>query len=103
MGWADRPIEQLKMGLEARFRPSGHSMEPKIRDGQLCVVQPISTCYALSAGDVVLCVVDRQQYLHQVLSIDAGRRQVLIGNMKGRQNGWTPFERVYGRLKEVLP
>ena len=103
MGWADQPIERLKLGMEARFRPTGHSMEPRIRSGQLCVVQPIASPYGLNRGDVVLCVVGKQQYLHQVLSIDSGKRQVLISNMKGGVNGWTPFERVYGRLTEVLP
>jgi len=103
MGWADRPIEQLRMGLEARFRPRGNSMEPRIRSGQLCVVQPITSPYALNPGDIVLCVVRGSQYLHQVLAIDPGRRRALIGNMRGRQNGWTPFEKVYGRLTEVHP
>lgn len=78
-------------------------MAPRVRDGQLVVVQPITSPYALNRGDVVLCAVDGQQYLHQVLSVDGTHRRVLIGNMRGRTNGWTPFERVYGRLTEVLP
>lgn len=103
MGWADAAIETLKLGLEARFRPKGDSMEPRIRSGQMAVVQPITSPYALNRGDIVLCTVGRHQYLHQVLQIDGGKRQVLIGNMKGKENGWTTFERVYGRLTEVRP
>lgn len=78
-------------------------MEPLIRSGQLVVVQPITSAYAFKKGDVVLCTVGRHQYLHRVLQIDAGRGLVLIGNMRGRQNGWTPFGSVHGRLTEVLP
>jgi len=103
MGWADAHIERLKMGLEAHFRPRGHSMEPRIRDRQLVVVQPLSSFYALNRGDVVLCTVKGHQYLHQILAIDAAARRVLIGNMRGRQNGWTTYEKVYGKLTGLLP
>ena len=50
-------------------------------------------------GDVVLAKVAGTVYLHLVTAI-AGER-VLIGNNRGRINGWTGKQRVFGLCVEV--
>jgi hypothetical protein len=44
----------------------------------------------------VLCKVRGVQYLHLVKAIANGR--FLIGNNRGRVNGWVGPSRIYGRL-----
>lgn len=95
MSWATPYIEQLKEGKEVSFRPSGNSMNPKIKSGDLVTVSPdISD---LKKGDIVLCKVKGNQYLHLITGIDGKRYQ--ISNNKGRVNGWT--QQIYGKLIKV--
>lgn len=100
MGWAAAHIEALRRGETVRFRPTGNSMTPRIRSGQLCTVEPV-TLDDVRGGDVVLCRVGRAEYLHVVLAVvrrqDAASAQ--IGNAHGRVNGWT--SEVFGRLVRV--
>jgi hypothetical protein len=69
-------------------------MEPLISSGQEVTVAPIGD-HAIQLGDVVLCRVHGQQYLHLVKAIQGGR--YLIGNNRGRINGWVTRRAIYGR------
>ena len=101
MGWADSYIERLQAGEIVEMRPRGRSMEPKIRSGQLCTVEPIGED-GVRVGDVVLCWVNGSQYLHNVLA-SRGRTysEFQIGNNKGGKNGWVAPFRIYGKLVKV--
>ena len=85
MGWADGHIARLARGETVQFRPRGHSMTGKVNDGQLCTVEPIGS-QAIAVGDIVLCRVKGNQYLHLVKAIQGERYQ--IGNNRGGINGW---------------
>src|SRR5262249_49354089 len=85
MGWAARHIEKLRAGETVSFRPRGNSMSGKIESGQLCTVVPLDP-ELLQVGDIVLCKVNGQEYLHLVKAIQGQRFQ--IGNNRGRINGW---------------
>lgn len=60
-------------------------MSPRIESGQLCTVEPVEPT-ELEVGDIVLCKVNRSQYLHLVKAIQGSRYQ--IGNNRGGINGW---------------
>ena len=96
MGWADYHIEALQRGETVQFRPSGSSMSPKVKSRQLCTVEPVEFL-DVKVGDIVLCRVSGNQYLHLVKA--RGLDRIQIGNNKGRINGWT--RSVYGRLIKV--
>lgn len=98
MGWASHYIEQLRTGETVSFRPRGHSMQPKIRSGQLCTVEPVDVT-TLQVNDIVLCKVGTAEYLHLIKAIDTNRFQ--IGNNRGRINGWVGANAIYGRLVKV--
>ena len=57
-----------------------------IASGQLVTVAPVDPA-TLEVGDVVLCNVAGGQYLHLVKQINGD--QLLIGNNRGKVNGWT--------------
>lgn len=103
MSWADRHIEKLQNGETVRFRPRGNSMSPRIKDGQLVTVEPVPSFFGLSIGDVVLCRVAGHQYLHLIVQRDPVNRRVLIANNRGKQNGWTGWDKIYGRVIRVDP
>ena len=98
MSWATHYIQQLKEGRTVSFRPRGNSMRGKIESGQLCTVEPV-TADSLQVGDIVLCKVNGRQYLHLVKAIDGAR--FLIGNNRGRTNGWIGPSGIYGRCIRV--
>lgn len=103
MGWATEYIDRLKNGNKVSFRPQGRSMEPRINNGDMCTVTPIANHKAdLQPGTVVLCEVDGQQYLHIVKEIkDRDPYEYLIGNNKGRINGWIGASGIFGKLTKV--
>lgn len=95
MGWATAYIEKLKAGETVQFRPRGHSMKGKIESGQLCTVEPIKDFENLQKGDIVLCKVNGNEYLHLIKAINGARFQ--IGNNCGRINGWIGMNSIYGK------
>lgn len=100
MGWATPYIAALQRGETVSFRPTGHSMKGKIASGQLCTVEPLGD-HALEVGDIVLCKVRGNQYLHLVKAIRG--KQFQIGNNRGHVNGWITRSAVFGRLISVAP
>ena len=73
-------------------------MAPRIRSGQLCTVEPVDPA-TLQVGDIVLCKVKGNEYLHLVKAIQDSRYQ--IGNNRGGINGWIGPQSVFGRLLKV--
>ena len=94
MSWASPYLPRLARGESVTLRPRGHSMEPLIASGQRVTVEPIGS-RPIEVGDVVLCRVRRQHYLHLVKAVQGGR--YLIGNNRGRINGWVGRGAIYGR------
>jgi len=86
MGWATAYIAKLKAGETVSFRPRGGSMTGKIESGQLCTVEPVSDLAALEVGDIVLCKVNGNEYLHLIKALQGQRFQ--IGNNRSFINGW---------------
>lgn len=99
MGWATTYIAKLKNGETVSFRPRGHSMKGKIESGQLCTVEPIADFTELEKGDIVLCKVNGNEYLHLIKAIQGKRFQ--IGNNRGRTNGWIGTNSIFGRLVDI--
>jgi SOS-response transcriptional repressor LexA len=95
MGWATSYIEALGRGETVSFRPKGNSMTGKVNNGQLVTVEPVSRLPEV--GDIVLCRVNGNEYLHLVKAVQGDR--ALIGNNKGGTNGWT--KAIYGRCIKV--
>lgn len=99
MSWATKHISKLKLGDTVKFRPKGNSMTGKVNSGQLCTVEPITDYTLLKKGDVVLCKVSGNQYLHLINAIQGERIQ--IANNHGFINGWTHQKNIFGKLIKV--
>ncbi|MDA2939277.1 hypothetical protein MYX75_13575 [Acidobacteria bacterium AH-259-A15] len=54
----DLTAELLSRGTSVRFRPSGRSMYPSIREGELITVEPVGPS-DIKRGDIILYRVDR--------------------------------------------
>ena len=98
MGWATHYIEILRAGQSVSFRPRGQSMKGRIESGQLCTVAPVDPA-TLNVGDIVLCKVAGNEYLHIVKAINGERFQ--IGNNRGFINGWIGPSSIYGKCIRV--
>jgi hypothetical protein len=97
MGWATHHIAKLQRGQTVQFRPRGQSMRGKIESGQLCTVVPAPD--NLEVGDVVLCKVHGREYLHLIKAVQGGR--YLIGNNRGKLNGWVGRGAIFGKCVGV--
>jgi hypothetical protein len=95
MGVLDGVAGRVAGGETVEFRPSGSSMVPLIRSRQPVVVAPVDPS-KLQIGDIVLVRVAGTVYLHLVSALEPARRRVQISNNRGRVNGWTGYERVFG-------
>jgi hypothetical protein len=100
LGWATGYIERLQRGETVQFRPRGHSIRGRVDPLALCTVEPVGE-RALAVGDVVLCKVGGQQYLHLIKAIRGPSYQ--IGNNRGGINGWISRGNIYGLLVAVEP
>ena len=98
MGWATFHIQKLQRGETVQFRPRGNSMEGKVSSGQLCTVEPLGDT-EIKVGDIVLCRVRGNEYLHLVKAVCENRYQ--IGNNRGHINGWVSRGSVFGKLVGV--
>lgn len=70
-------------------------MVPLIRSRQQVAVAPVDPS-KLEAGDIVLARVSGTVYLHLISAVDRTRKRVQISNNRGRINGWTSYDRVFG-------
>ena len=95
MGALDAVAARVAGGARVAFRPSGSSMVPLIRSSQEVEVAPVDPG-KVEPGDIVLARVAGTTYLHLVSAVDPARGRVQISNNRGRVNGWTTAERVYG-------
>jgi hypothetical protein len=96
-------MAKLAAGEVVAFRPRGASMSGKIESGQLCTVEPIGDAAMLAVGDIVLCKVKGNDYLHLIKAISrasAGQR-FQIGNNRGFINGWISAGSIFGRCIEI--
>ena len=98
MGWAAHYIKKLQAGETVSFRPRGASMKGRIESGQLCTVTPVD-CSTLLVGDIVLCKVHGNEYLHIVKAINGVRFQ--IGNNRGLVNGWIGANGIFGKCIRI--
>ena len=73
-------------------------MRGRIESGQLCTVAAVDPA-TLNVGDIVLCKVAGNEYLHIVKAIDGERFQ--IGNNRGFINGWIGPSSIYGKCIRV--
>lgn len=101
MSWASFYIRDLLAGQTVKFRPRGNSMKGRINSGDLCTVIPITDDVTLEPGDIVLCKVRGNQYLHLIQAKQDAR--YLIGNNRGGTNGWTGINAIYGKCVNVEP
>jgi hypothetical protein len=98
MGWATLAIEKLQKGETVQIRPKGQSMKGKVESGSLVTIEPLFDKIIL-IGDIVLCNVKGNQYLHLVKAINDGR--YLIGNNRGGTNGWIGKNSVFGKCTKI--
>ncbi len=103
MSWATQHIENLKNGQTVSFRPTGHSMTGKVNSGQLCTVEPVDSNEGFKEGDIVLCKVNGNQYLHLIKAIESDiyGEEYQIGNNRGGVNGWIASNLIFGKLIKV--
>ncbi|WP_327251194.1 S26 family signal peptidase [Streptomyces sp. NBC_01244] len=95
MGMLDVQAERVRAGATVEFRPTGTSMVPLVHSRQRVRVAPAHPPL-LEPGDIVLARVSGTVYLHLVTAVDTPRRRVQISNNRGRVNGWTGHDRVFG-------
>lgn len=105
-------IAKLRAGETVQYRESGNSMRGLIAHRELITCEPISDYATLKPGEglrsAVLCKVRGNYYTHLVKAVrehkdedGSVRHEFLIGNNRGGTNGWTPQEKVYGRVVRV--
>lgn len=99
MSWATHYIANLQAGTDVSFRPRGNSMTGLISSGQLCVVRPYDITEDLNKGDIVLCKVNGNVYLHKISAVKGDQYQ--ISNNHHHVNGWCHRTKVYGVLVSV--
>jgi hypothetical protein len=81
--FGDLAAELLAQGVAVRFRATGRSMLPTVRDGDCLIVAPVSL-REVAVGDVVLCEGRRGPVAHRVAAVetaaDGRSRFVLRGD-----------------------
>jgi hypothetical protein len=70
-------------------------MVPLIRSRQQVIVAPVDPS-KVEVGDIVLARVAGTVYLHLVSALEPSKKRVQISNNRGRINGWTSHDRVFG-------
>ena len=98
MSWVTHAVEGLREGRTVQVRPRGHSMRPRIFDGDLVTIAPCAP-ESVQEGDVVLVRIRGNWLLHLVTAAEKGRVQ--ISNNHGHVNGWAGRSSVLGRVQAI--
>lgn len=81
-------------------KESGNSMRPIIKHRQPVTIAPVNP-ENLEKGDIVLAHVSGRLYTHLVSAVDHPNKRVQISNNRGRINGWTSYNKVYGIVTHI--
>ncbi len=65
----DISCELLRDGYPIRFRASGQSMKPTIKDGEIIIIEPVNA-ENINRGDIILCRMERGVIAHRVMAIE---------------------------------
>ncbi len=76
----DLTTELLSRGTTVHFRPSGRSMYPSIREGELITVEPVVASH-VKLADIVLYRSERGLIAHRVIEIAS--RDALVFRLRG--------------------
>ena len=71
-------------------------MKPKINSGDKITVSPTDD---IKKGDIVFCKVKGSFYVHLVKAVQGDK--FLIGNNKGKINGWINKKKVFGKVIKI--
>jgi phage repressor protein C with HTH and peptisase S24 domain len=93
MNW-NEIVQKLKENGEVTTRVSGGSMTPRIRSGETITIT--SDLGEIRKGDIVFCKVQGRYFVHLVSAVK--NDQVQISNNHGHVNGWTPRDKIFGRV-----
>lgn len=74
-------------------------MRPKIESGAEVTLEP-AEWHTLEKGDIVLCKVGKNQYLHLIKAVKGDRYQ--IANNKGYVNGTIGIDQIYGKAVKIV-
>jgi hypothetical protein len=100
----DLSAELLADGLMIRFRASGQSMSPTIRDGEAITVAPVSVA-DVRRGDILLYQNGRRLLAHRVVRIatrrDTSPRLTLRGDASVTEDEPIASAQVLGRVVSV--
>ncbi|MBW3622261.1 MAG: phage repressor protein [Armatimonadetes bacterium] len=94
----------LREGKPVTFAESGNSMHPRIKHRQKCTYAPVGSHEDLKVGDAVFCKVGPWMFTHMITAIRGDHEhgfQYQISNNKGHVNGWTPLDKIYGKVIAV--
>jgi hypothetical protein len=92
-------LEKLSQGETIITQEKGNSMIPLIKSNQKHKLKPIFNWEECDVDDIVYCKVRGNYYTHLVKGKNKDKG-LLIGNNKGKINGWT--KKVYGKVIEIL-
>lgn len=102
--FGDLAADLLKMGKQVRFRATGSSMHPLVRNGDTLLITPCQP-FSIRPGEILLCAGAQQcVVVHRVIRRKGSRnnRQFLIqGDQVPWPDGWIDASRIYGRLEEI--
>ena len=98
----DLTTELLSRGTTVRFRPSGRSMYPSIREGEVITVEPVAAS-DVKLADIVLYRSERGLIAHRVVKIASRDARVfrLQGDASLSCDEPVAAERILGRVVEV--
>jgi len=76
-------------------------MTPRIHSGQSVTVAPVTPQDQLAVGDVVMCRVRGNDYLHLVTAIKGNQEVFQISNNHGHVNGHCSRQKIYGKVIKI--
>lgn len=91
----------LREGETCKVTGIGNSMTPILKSRQAVICVPVKDDTKLEKRDIVLCKVKGHHYLHLIWAI-RNDKEYLIGNNRGRPNGWVSRNQIYGKVVEKL-
>jgi signal peptidase I len=103
--FAELSTQVLGLGKHLRFRASGISMQPIVRNGDILLIAPRAEDQTIKMGDVVLSTIDPGRVVvHRVIrrkTDGTGIRYLLQGDYATKADGWVAQADLLGRLVEI--
>lgn len=98
-------ISMLKSGKPIKIKMSGNSMFPNIKNGDICIINPVVSIEDIKLGDILVFGNQTKLVAHRLLKIERNNEKIYYyckGDSRFKLDSKISFESIIGKVDSMV-